>query len=141
MKILSAFMIGAVLVALTGTIFAQDSAYIPEDNEELYGTWINMEYRAFPFPKLINYPGDWAAFLSAKSKKVHETGKYTITDKWTDSEGNIWYKTRVSGVVQKVYQLDKISNSGKTWEFVFSYEKYPTEINPKDADYYIYHRE
>lgn len=141
MKILSAFIIGAVIVALTGTIFAQDPAYIPEDNEELYGTWINMEYHAFPHPKVTNFPGELAIFGSVKSEKANETGKYTITDKWTDSEGNIWYKTEVTFPFQKGYRLDKISNYGKTWESVISYSKYPTEINPEDADYYIYRRE
>lgn len=140
MKSLFALILGAVLFALTGPSHAQDMAYIPEDNEELYGTWVNMD-RVYPRQKLINYPGEWAAFGTVKSEKTDETGKYKITDKWTDSEGNIWYKTEVSRHVQKVYQLDKISNSGKTWEFIFGSSKYPMKIDPKDADYYIYHRE
>ena len=138
MKLHLALLLGAVLVALTGTIFAQDPLYIPGDNEELYGTWVNKEYLP---PKVTNYPGEWAAFRSVKSEETAETGKYKITDKWTDSEGNIWYKTEVSHHVQKVYQLDKISNSGKTWELVYSSSKYPMKIDPKDANYYIYHRE
>ena len=141
-KLLTALILGAALMVFFGNTLAGEKAYVPEDNEELYGTWVNMDYKpnAHPRQKVISYPGEWAAYGSAESETATETGTHKITDKWTDSEGNIWYKCEVSFTIQKVYELDKISNSGKTWEFVFSYSKYPTKIDPGDAEYHIYHR-
>jgi len=135
-------ILGLALLAFTGNIFAQDMLYVAEENEGIYGTWVNMDYQpdAHPRQKIINYPGKWATYGSAGSETATETGKYTITEKWTDSEGNIWYKGEVVFPFQKAYELDKISNSGKTWEFVFSSSKYPTKIDPEDSDYHIYHR-
>ena len=142
MKILSTIILSAVLGVFTGNIFAQDTAFVLKENEVYYGTWVNMDYQpnAHPRQKIINFPGEWATYGSAESETTTETGTYKITDKWTDSEGNIWYKCEVSFSFQKAYELDKISNSGKTWEFVFSYSKYPTKIDPGDAEYHIYHR-
>lgn len=142
MKVLSTMILSAVLVVFTGNIFAQDTTLVLKDNEEIYGTWVNMDYKpnAHPRQKVIIYPGEWAAYGSAESETATETGTHKITDKWTDSEGNIWYKFEVFFPTQKVYELDKISDSGKTWEFVFSYSKYPRKIDPGDADYHIYHR-
>ena len=37
--------------------------------------------------------------------------------------------------------LNKISESGNLWEFVFSFYWEPTEINPDDFNYRIYHRQ
>ncbi len=142
MKLLSTLILGAALVSFTGNIFAEEKTYVAKDNEELYGTWVNMDYKpdAQPHQKIINYPGRFENFGSAESETAKETGTVTITDKWTDSEGNIWYKETFVVYGQKFYELDKISNSGKTWEFVYSYSKYPTKIDPKNTNYLIYHR-
>jgi len=82
----------------------------------------------------------WEAFGSAESKTADKKGEYTIKDKWTDSEGNIWYKETFVVYGQKFYELDKISNSGKTLEFQYSTSKYPTKIDPENGRYRIYHR-
>ena len=146
MKLVSAMILcGALVVFFTETIFAQDPLYVAKDNEEIYGTWVNRDYQpnAHPRQKIIIYPEEWAAYGLAESETATDTGTNKITDKWTDSEGNIWYKFEVSfsSPIRKAYELDKISNSGKTLEFVFSYSKYPTKIDTGDPDYHIYHRE
>jgi hypothetical protein len=142
MKLLSTLILGAALVAFTGNIFAEEKPYVAKDNEEIYGTWVNMDYKpdAVPNQKVIIYPGRFGTFGSAESKTAMVTGSYWITDKWTDSEGNIWYKTEFVEFGKKNYELSKISNSGKTREFVYSSSKYPTKIDPENATYHIYHR-
>ncbi len=77
---------------------------------------------------------------------AYRTLKYTIIDKWTDSEGNIWYKliTEYGGKTygaKPFYELHKISNSGLTWEFVSSTEAYPIEIDPDHPLYFTYYRQ
>ncbi len=140
MKLLSTLILGATLVAFTGNIFAEEKTYVAKDYEELDGTWVNMDADAGPPQKIISYPGRFEVFGSAESKTAMVTGSFWITDKWTDSEGNIWYKTEFVEFGKKNYELSKISNSGKTWEFVYSSSKYPTKIDPENATYSIYHR-
>ena len=142
MKLLSALILGAALVAFIGNIYAEEKPYVAKDNEELYGTWVNMDYKpdAVPPQKVIAYPGRFQTFGSAESKTAKVTGTSWITAKWTDSEGNIWYKTMFVRFGEKNYALVKISNSGKTRELVFSSSKYPTKIDTENATYRIYHR-
>jgi beta-lactamase regulating signal transducer with metallopeptidase domain len=70
---------------------------------------------------------------------------YEITDKWTDSGGNIWYKlTRIGKHTNTLeYMLIKISESGKTLEYCASNVRYPTEIDPNSYHYTyrIYYRQ
>ena len=101
-----------------------------------------MDYKAneMPYQKIVNFPGRFQFFYSADTETAMVTASSLITDKWTDSEGNIWYKVMWVMFDQKGYELDKISNSGKTREYVYSYSKYPTKIDPENATYHIYHR-
>ena len=46
MKILSTIILSAVLGVFTGNIFAEEKTYVAKDNEEIYGTWVNMDYKA-----------------------------------------------------------------------------------------------
>ena len=142
MKLLLSFILSAAFVVFSGNSFAEEKAYVAKDNEEFYGTWINVDYgtRAHPYQKIINFPGRYEAYGSANSEIVVERGTFTITDKWTDSKGNIWYKLIWMSDGLKYYELDKISNSGKTWEFVFRPSKYPQKIDSEIASYHIYHR-
>ena len=63
-------------------------------SEELLGTWINEEYADdWGYTTLIyKSDGVYEQYTDASLKERHQHGTYTITDKWTDSEGNIWYK-------------------------------------------------
>ena len=72
---------------------------------------------------------------------------FLITDSWTDSEGDSWFKVEwhigayVEGAKARQYKLSKISNAGRTLEFVLSKIEYPTEIDPKHSDYHIHYRQ
>ena len=91
-----------------------------------------------------------------------------IDSKWTDSEGNVWYKTfgeNSSGIYSGDHwqELDKISKSG-VWErelttlepecaatcwrqkqsnaaypLVYDPTYYPTKVDPKDTTYSFLH--
>jgi len=65
-----------------------------------------------------------------------------IEDRWTDSEGNIFYKMIVNEIaVIDAYELWKLSNSEIVFEYVYSLTEYPTEIDPNDTGYRILYRE
>jgi len=129
-------------------VFCED-VYVPTENEEIYGTWINPEYGTmealFSQKRITNPDGTWEEY-SGMADIAYRTLKYTIIDKWTDSEGNIWYKliTEYGGKTygaKPFYELHKISNAKLTWEFVSSAEAYPTKIDPDHPMYFIYYRQ
>ena len=73
--------------------------YAPKANEELYGTWINKSYSGhyarddIHQQKEVIDSNGYHAFRFVGDIAEYFVGAETITSKWTDSEGNIWYKT------------------------------------------------
>jgi hypothetical protein len=142
-----------ILVLLAGCTnkkmdVTEEEFYIPDSREEIYGTWVNTDYsgRSFQPQKIVNYHwGAYDIFMKADNDLVSYKGALTIIDKWTDSEGNIWYKSyfkenSTSGVN---FELGKFSNNGNTWEFVFDSIVFPTEdqMNSAGPHYKIYYRQ
>ena len=122
--------------------------YVPKTNEEINGTWINEKIAP---QKVVNSPSGWKEYSYASDAVPLDEGNGGIDSKWTDSEGNIWYRT-FSTVTSATYKgtktqgLEKISKSGKVYESVFNIvaefdpKNYPTKIDPKDSNYRIYYR-
>jgi hypothetical protein len=114
--------------------------------EELFGTWKNEDYNTTDpasdrYAKLVfNQDGTVSSYLSTTTKTMRWMGSYEITKKWTDTDGNIFYK--FSSTMKGTYSSDqfywtvRISNSGKTLEYAFSSSDYPNEKELKKAYYY-----
>jgi hypothetical protein len=128
-------------------VVAEKEYYISKFDEELYGTWINEEYNsaAYKGKKRLYHWGYYEDYRPADSEVVQYKGTIVIVDKWTDSEGNIWYKTyyRISGSSTIFHELDKISNNGNTWEYAYTSVDFPSEsdLNPDNTRYRIYYRQ
>lgn len=112
--------------------------------EELYGTWKNEDYNttdptSVRYAKLVfNQDSTVSSYLSTTTKTMLWMGSYEITKKWTDTDGNIFYKfssTPKGGTYssEPVYWTVCISNSGKTLEYGFSSSDYPNEKELKKA--------
>jgi hypothetical protein len=124
--------------------------YLAKANEELYGTWVNMEYpkgrgtacKSFTcFQKIIWKPdGTVQRFVWADDIETDRAGPYKITDKWADSERDIWYKVLYSDWNGESYFLFKIGNHGKKYESVNDATEYPAKIDPKSWSYRVYYR-
>ena len=147
MILVLAVMVIAGSCATKKEIVAEKEFYVPKFDEEINGTWINEEYNSSEYPgkyKLYMW-GYWESFHSFDSEKTQTKGTFTIVNKWTDSEGNIWYKTytRYSTRRRINYELDKISNNGNTWEWVSTTVDFPTEsdMHPGFQKYHIYYRQ
>jgi hypothetical protein len=120
--------------------------YVPSSKEVLYGTWINTTYTGHTNAQRIDM-FDWGYW--EEYAKVTDTfsinGTFIIVDKWTDSEGNTWYKEyiRMRNGLYADFELDRISKSGTVWEYVFGYDDFPTadNMNSKNPYYRIYYRE
>ncbi len=113
--------------------------------EEYYGTWVNTDYNTtYHNAKVIhNHDGTLIKYMSTSDTEPYKTATFTIEDKWTDSEGNIWYKILYTETEQIIsnFELAKISDNGTTLELDFYIIDYPTEIDPNDGEYRIYYRQ
>jgi hypothetical protein len=117
--------------------------------EELYGTWVNTDYNTsakkakYVFkPESIRDEADgmYTLYVRDYDENPYESVSFRIEDKWTDDEGNIWYKIEPFAVFI-YYGLYKMSDSGQTLEMIFSNQDYPTEMNLNDIEYFIYYRQ
>lgn len=144
MKSILALILSVILLtfAADSIAFNADKLFhFAGDNEELYGTWINMDYTGRPAQKLVFNPDGTAGSSASVDLDTHWKIRYLIVGKWTDSEGNIMYKSHwVGNWREEGFSLHKISNSGGTLEYVFDHDDYPKEIDPKHSNYRKYTR-
>ena len=107
--------------------------YVPKDKEELYGTWVNKEYanKYINSKWDFNSDGTWASYRDTVGEPIW-AGQYSITEKWTDAEGNIWYKIKWHNKWSggSGFGLIKISDSGETMEAAYEEGDYPVKIDP-----------
>ena len=156
MAVLGATVMLLCLIMLGG---CGPGKYVPKANEELYGTWINNSYSGHyvrndvhPQKEVIDSTG-YQVFRFVDDVGKYWVGAETITSKWADSEGNIWYKTYKGvwdwddGMKSEVpHFLYKLSKSATVRESVYaSRDTYtpsasPTKIDPKDPSYVVYNR-
>ena len=138
-------LVSALLIAISSYASGK-KAYIAKEDEELYGIWINTDYNDSQHPaKFIFKPdGTYEGYAKTDGTHSYYHGEYIITDKWTDSEGNIWYKVFFpilwvgsSKDTEPLYYLSKIDKSGNILETVRSGIDYPTELGP-DVLLYTY---
>ena len=116
--------------------------------EELYGTWKNEDYNTTDsgpttgrYAKLVfNQDGTFSSYNTTTTKTMRWTGSFEITEKRTDTDGNIWYKftSTIKGAfgTESYFWTACISNSGKTIEYGFSSSDYPNEKDLKGSYYY-----
>lgn len=153
-------MIGLVVSLLTLLASCGSGKYVPKANEELYGTWINKNYSGhYDFlndvhaQKEVIDSNGYHVFRFVDDFAEYFVGAETITSKWTDSEGNIWYKTHKGGWSQNEIKtsvvphfLYKLSKSATVRESVYAIRDtytpsaFPTKIDSKDPSYLVYDR-
>jgi hypothetical protein len=132
---------------IAGSCATLKKPYIPKENEECYGTWINPEYnnsiRLVAAKDVYAPDGTWHSYMSVTDSQSSAKGWFKILKKWTDSEGNIWYRIDFNdpGVEIIRHQLTKISNSGNTMESVFSAVEHPKELDKDNINYRIRYRQ
>ena len=142
MKSILALILSIGIFVFATQAIAGEWGYFAKDQEELYGTWVNTKYVS-SIPQMIIYKsaGTFNCFKEANSKVPCYGGRYLVTGKWTDSKGNIFYKSNwVGNWGEEAYQITKISNSGKTLEFVLGYDEPPKNIDPENIWYRKYTR-
>jgi len=118
----------------------------------LSGTWINPDYDGTMFQENGNpakvicthISGNdytWDFYFFHDDEVPIDTITWTLTDQWTDSEGNVftrWYRDIGDG--EHAYGLAKIHADNETMEVMGSNVDYPAEIDPAGENYGIYSR-
>ena len=114
-----------------------------KSGEELIGTWINEDVAVATRVYLPD--GTYEQYTDVLRTSLEADGTFTIEDKWTDSQNNIFYKVKINYKIgtQEIieFYLIKISDSGNTYERVYDSRKFPTEINLMDGTYRIRYRQ
>jgi hypothetical protein len=106
--------------------------------------------------KTVSSATGFKQYLHVSDTDTFYEGTRQIIAKWTDSEGNIWYKTldaiTKGGTIAgyKLAALHKFSKSATVWEEIWTSPSndqeianptYPTKIDPTDSMHYsIYNR-
>jgi hypothetical protein len=142
MRSILALILGLTLVAFSGTVLAGENEYKVKDNEELFGTWVNMDYKGDMHVQMIIFKlGEYGLYSSTNDNEPMWTAEYRISKKWNDAKGNTWYKYRFkAGAMGSGFELCKISDSGKTLEYIFSQWEYPMELDINSENYRKYNR-
>jgi hypothetical protein len=130
MSVALLILVLAVMV-IAGSCATNEIAYISK-YYEIYGIWINPEYNFSHTPsKLIIHPNGRVDSYATDSTEISAAHfDIYITNKWTDSEGNIWYTYRLKMPDEAYYQyaLAKIGDSGLTMETCSYPYEYPKKI-------------
>jgi hypothetical protein len=140
------------LVPLLAVTCATSPAATKPD-ASFYGTWVNKEYegRIDLSAKIVSdSAGKGLNFEHLSDSQPSEEFEYAVTEAWTDSDGNHWYKTRWTNrsypvlpqnPVYKGFSLIRINPSGSVYEEVYSMAQYPTELSPIGGTYGIWYRQ
>ena len=142
-----------LLFIITLGATAQDK-YVPKTDEEIYGTWILTNLNQTELQKIVLSAKGMDRFSLLSNAIPYDNATYEIDVKWTDSEGNIWYKAhgiQTSGIYKgyTYVELDKLSKSGTVWEGQFTLTgfntkvdamSYPKEFDPKSPSHGIFLR-
>ena len=144
-----------ILLAMSPVWVCAQENVVPKSDEVLYGTWANEKNGADVChgQKVVVTANAMEVYCKVYDPESSMEVSWEISSKWTDSEGNIWYKTFGTSTVgifkgAKWQTLDKISKSGEVWERAanllemgnFNSAFYPRTIDPKGSYYRILYR-
>jgi hypothetical protein len=147
------FVSSALLLIIPLGGMAQDK-YIPKENEEIYGTWISTNLDHTGTQKIVVGAEGAKHYALLSDSDPYDGATMVIDSKWTDSEGNIWYKTHgtwTSGAWKgySFVELDRLNVSNRIWEAQFTPldpnaqikpALYPEKFNPESSTHGVFYR-
>jgi hypothetical protein len=140
--VLTSILVLTVLV-IAGSCATRKLAVSEDDFINAYtGTWFNPERSGvgYDFQKLIVHTdGTWDIYSSDEVKQRMGYGDFTLVESWEDTEGTLWFRlSKVSDTGDPIFEYGKISNSGKTLEFLFVAGTETVKKWEPDNPYYEY---
>ncbi len=118
--------------------------YVPKEDEELYSSWVEAAAQTGAVRQMvvISADGSYKRYPFTESKTPKETCIFEIEDRWTDSEGNVFYNVVFDKALSSAnFRLFKISNSGTVLEEMIDLREFATKIDQKHYEYEIYYRQ
>jgi hypothetical protein len=137
MKSMTIAVVVSILLGIASTSDAQKKFphgfYLPNSNDELYGIWINAENEgknSFTYQKhqVTNW-GYFENYLKVADEQPSTRGTFIIADKWSDNQGNIWYKrfVQISWYPKGEFHLVKLSKNATVIEWISNTVDWPTK--------------
>jgi hypothetical protein len=112
-----------------------------ESRDPFYGTFANEEMSP---QKWVTFPGGFKSYVLMSDTLPADEGTERIVERWTDSEGNLLYRTQATiNGKRKLLTLVRISKPGTVREFTanevadFSSDDFPTTF-PRAGSYIWY---
>lgn len=138
----------AIILSSALLIFAITAA---AESEAIWGIWVTTEKPKGDSlhasqKRVFSSDGTIKFYRYESSPSPEFEGTYTIAEKWTDSEGNIWYKINATGKSIRYgdkagwFLLARISDSGNTLEYVYHPVDYHKKLDPNHPSYRIIYR-
>jgi hypothetical protein len=143
-RFVSILLLVLAVLYVVGSCATKHMVISDEDFFELYsGTWVNPDYRWDTAKRVIKPDSTWEHYIDVDKQTYACYGHDTIMEKWTDSEGNIWYKALWECIPHQLkgYVYGKISESGNIHEYIWDFKeihKWKPEQYP-DSSYCIYY--
>ena len=133
----------ALIALAIGLSLLFDAGAALSESDEICCTWVNAKYDAGRPPQkmMFHYDGTYATYKTASSNTAVTRGMFQVVEKWSDSDGYVWYKILMQNPTQaRKYKLAKVSDDGKHLEFVCQPDTYPVEIKADVSGYCTYQR-
>jgi hypothetical protein len=113
------------------------------------GTWVNTDFYGSYVtpPKFVTHPdGTLNFYSSATSSNSSINLTFIIFDRWTDEDGNNWFKgqKRCDALQMSIYEYGKINATGDTYELIYHIGSVKIEKWEPDNplyNYVIYYRQ
>ena len=139
--LITTVLLSVVTVVITGG--AKREIHVDEVIEALSHTWIHPDYSptTMTFQKLVVKPNGFIEPYDYVDEPPVLPMGYTINEAWIDRERNIWFKATINHMTGKIYSLNKLSNTGTEWEYIWSYGDFPDQIDADEQKYRIYYRQ
>lgn len=136
------FIAVSILIMLAFVLIGSSSTKeitIDEAMEALCGTWVNTEITdRYSQKDIYHSDGTYSWYREVTDTNPYK-GTFTIEEAWTDREGTIWIKAKLS-FHGKPYAIYKISDSGTVLESKWFLNEWPEDI--KSIRFYlIYYRQ
>jgi hypothetical protein len=142
--LITTVLLSVVTVIITGG--AKREIHVDEVIKALSHTWVHPDYPTITmaFQKLVVKPDGFINpydNVDASLDKPVLPMRYTINEAWIDRERNIWFKATINTMTGKIYSLNKLSNTGTEWEYIWSYGDLPDQVDADELKYRIYYRQ
>ena len=134
----------AKMAILLIILFTTPLILIAADIEECSGVWINPQHdfaKHQPYKLIMTVDENMSVFWYPKDEYPTRNLNYEILDKQAVKDGNIWFKIRVYDDYRSIFEIIRISGSGKTFEIQYWDFSDEYEVNPESQSYQIFYRQ